>query len=108
VDQGLIDIDVLRDGLAGDERLAWVRAVAGPEVSGKRRLLFAQVTIGPQPEGWHSTNLLYEQCVFMSGSMAVSEFTELLRTDVELRLSLASILGAWSNAEIARSPSLDQ
>lgn len=112
MDQGLIDIDVLRDGLAGDERLAWVRAVAGPEVSGKRRLLFAQVTIGPQPEGWHSTNLLYEQCVFMSGSMAVSEFTELLRTDVELRLSLGSINADFDLADgpfqWLRKPSMAQ
>lgn len=101
MDQGQINIAELRDEIADDRRLAWVRAVAGAEESSGRRLLFAQVTIGPQPEGWRSDNWIFEQCLFASGSMPVSEFGEVLQTEIGLRLLVG---GVDANFELASGP----
>ena len=81
MDQGQSDLQHLREELTGDDRLAWVRAVAGPEDSGKRKLLFAQITIGPQPESWSSSSWswLYEQCVFCADSIPLSEIVQIFK-----------------------------
>ena len=98
MDQGQSDLQHLREELAGDDRLAWVRAVAGPEDSGKRKLLFAQITIGPQPESWSSSSWLYEQCVFCADSIPLSEIVEILKPEAE---SLLSVGGVDTYVELA-------
>lgn len=100
MDQGQIDLDGLRDVLATDDRVAWVRAVARPDESGKQVLLFAQATIGPQPEGWPTSNWSYEHCVFCSGGMPAREFCALLRAGTEISLSIG---GVDTHFELANS-----
>jgi hypothetical protein len=100
VDQGQIDLEGLREVLATDDRVAWVRAVARPEETGKQMLLFAQATIGSQPEEWPTSNWVYEQCIFCSGGMPAPEFGELLRAGTETSLSIG---GVDAHFELANS-----
>ena len=101
MDQGQNCLEDLRDRLAAEDQATWIRAVAGPQESGKRKLLFAQVTIGPQPESWSLSSWDYEQCVFCAERIPLSEFVEILKPETE---SLLSVGGVDTYVELANAP----
>ncbi|MHB8246210.1 MAG: hypothetical protein ACYDGN_12825 [Acidimicrobiales bacterium] len=112
MDQGIIEISELRRQLARSKRRSWVRAVGTPISADRAQLLFAQVHVGLEPEGWVSTCWRYEQSVLAADDVTASALlaalapgatSELMLDGISFVLQLADAPFSWE-----RKPSLAQ
>ena len=81
MDTGVTGVGEVATWLRRDRRRVWVRALVGPsEIEGERSLRFAELLVGPRPDGWERRSWRFPGWTFDSAEIAARELAVLLES----------------------------